>query len=100
MNINFSQNASTTVIQENIDDKIPLPFSLPQMKFEVINNFFYDKSISVYTNLRISKESEYLKDTTAMDENFDVISKFEFKHSKKVKGRLKKSAFTPSIVVD
>jgi len=102
LDINPNHDASTTLNREQTEYKIQaLPTSFEQ---DLVNleNFTNGELISVLTNLSLSNQRslEYIKESTSMDDDFDIISKFEFKSTKRIKARIKRSEYSPSIIID
>jgi len=102
LDINPNPDASTTLNREQTEYKIQaLPTSFEQ---DLVNleNFTNGELISVLTNLSLSNQRslEYIKESTSMDDDFDIISKFEFKSTKRIKARIKRSEYSPSIIID
>ena len=95
VDINASQDASTTLNREQTEFRIQ---AIPTYFDEFING----ELISVFTNLSLSSQQpiEYVKESSAMDDDFDIISKFEFKNSKTIKARIIKTKYSPSVIID
>ena len=102
--IDFNPNydASTTLNRVQTEFRIKeIPTSFEQ---DLVNldDFMNGDLISVFTNLSLSKQRplEYVKEVSALDDDFDIISKFEFKSTKLIKARLIKTEYSPSIIID
>ncbi len=101
LDFNPSHDASTTLIREQFEYRIQaIPTSFEQ---DIINmdEFMNGDFISVFTNLSLSNQPtfEYLSESTALVDDFDVISRVEFKTTKKIKARLRRSDYSPSIII-
>ena len=98
VDINPNWDASTTLI-EYCTPVVPTAFDEELIDFEKLGN---QELISVFTNLSIEKENpiQYIDRLSYLSDDFEIISKFQFKSSKTVKARIKKSEFKPSISID
>lgn len=99
-----NQDATTTLYKEKYEYKIQaLPTAYDEDLIK-LNDFMNDELISVCTNLSMSNGMPlvYIDDALAssLSDDFEVISEFKFKNSKKIKARLKKTVFTPNIIID
>ena len=102
LDINQYPDASTTLNREQMEYRIqatPISFNQDLTNWEEFRN---GDLISVFTNLSLSNQypPKYTKEPILLDDDFDIISRFEFKNSKKIKARLKKTMYSPSIVFD
>lgn len=101
LDINPSQAASTTLNKPLIEFSIQtLPTYVEQGLLNV--NIINGNLISVFTNVSLSSQQSIgsLEESSSMDDDFDILSKFDFKKTKTIKARLKKTQYTPSIIVD
>jgi hypothetical protein len=102
LDINPNHDASTTLNREQVEYRIQaIPTSFEQ---DIINleEFINGDLISVFTNLSLSNQPafEYLSESSTLNDDFDVISRFEFKTTKRIKARLRKSEYSPSIIIN
>lgn len=102
LDINPSHDASTTLNKEQIEFRIQaIPTSFEQ---DLVNleEFMNGDLISVFTNVSLSNQRplEYIKESSSLDDDFDIISRFEFQSSKRIKARIKKTEYSPSIIID
>lgn len=102
LDINTNHDASTTLFKEHMEysiQTIPTSFEQDLIKLE---EFMNDDLISVFTNLSLSNQRsfKYIKEPTSMDDDFDIVSQFKFKRSKRIKARIKKSEYLPSIIIN
>lgn len=102
LDFNPSHDASTTLNRKQFEYRIQeIPTSFDQ---DIINTneFMSGDFICVYTNICLSNQPaiEYFTKDITFNDDFDVISKVEFKTTKKIKARLRKSEFCPSININ
>ena len=102
LDFNPYYDASTTLNREQTEYRIhaiPTSFDQDLTNMEEFRNGHF---ISVLTNLSLSNQQPlvYTKESPLLDDDFDIISKFKFKNSKRIKARLKKTTYSPSIVFD
>lgn len=102
LDINQYPDASTTLNREKMEFRIqaaPISFNQDLTNWEEFRNGDF---ISVFTNLSLSDQYplKYTKEPILLDDDFDIISRFKFKNSKRIKARLKKTSYSPSIVFD
>jgi hypothetical protein len=102
IDINPNQDASTTINKDKTEisiQSIPTYFDNDILKWY---EFMKPDLVSVFTTISLFEQLplEYEYTNSIVANNFDLISKFEFKESKKIKGRLVKSFFAPPIFID
>jgi len=96
LDINPNHDASTILIKEQTKYRIK---ANPSHDLVNIEEFMTGNLISIFTNLNISNQRplEHIKESSSMDDDFDIISKFKFKSKKRIRARIKKSEFSPSM---
>lgn len=102
LDFNPNHDASTTLNREQIEYRIQAIQTSFEQDLVNLEEFRNGSLISVFTNLSISNQRsfEYIKESTSMDDDFDIISRFEFKSTKRIRARIKKSDYSPSIIID
>ncbi len=102
LDINPIHDASTTLNKEQTEFRIQATPTSFEQDLVNLEDFMNGDLISVFTNLSLSDQRplEYFKEPSFLDEDFDIISRFEFKSSKRIKARIKKSKYSPSIIID
>lgn len=102
IDINPNWDASTTLRKDQIGyhlRAVPPTFDNDLTDLEELSN---QELISVFTNLSIERKNpiEYIDRLSYFTDDFEIISKFQFKSSKTIKARIKRSKFKPLISID
>ena len=101
IDINPNCDASTTINKEKIEYCIPAigtQFDKDKLDLKSINLDF----VSVFTNLNLKKSNdvESAEEDSNLSDNFEVLAKFKFKNSKVIKAKIKRTVFTPTVIVN
>jgi|GEM_PF-7104095 len=102
LDINASCDASTTLNKEKIEYVIPTYTTRLDEELKDLSLLGNREFISVFTNLSIIQENplEYIEGSSYLSDDFDILAKLQFKSSKIIKAKIKKTSFLPSIVID
>ncbi|WP_445386420.1 hypothetical protein ACT6NV_06380 [Robiginitalea sp. IMCC44478] len=70
--------------------------------WELNTPVYADFLSSVFTSIFEDRQRplDLLDDENHLTDDYDIISKFTFKNSRKIKARIHKSGFNPTIVID
>jgi hypothetical protein len=99
-NTNWNTMATTCKLQEEY--QVPSHSTSFEGDLIDLSGFIGHGKFSVVTNLRINefKPIEYIQNDLLYADDFDVISKIEFKKSSIIKVKLSKSEFNPLVMLD
>ena len=102
LDINTSHDASTTLNRKQTEFRIQEVPTTYKQDLVNLEEFMNGDLISVFTNVSLSNQQplEHINESSSFEDDFDLISKFEFKSSKRIKARIKKSEYSPSIIID
>ncbi len=102
IDINPNSDASTTLFKEKIEYCIPAIVSDFDGDLIDLKAFTNQNIVPIFTNLSVKEEmpSKYMEEYSFLTGDYDIVAKFNFKSSRIIKAKLKRSAFTPSIILD